>query len=138
MADINHMWSGDLIASPTGDLSTIDGINLGTQLILRRLMTAPGEYIWHPDYGAGIPQRIGQVKDLRVIKAIIRSQIFKESFVARTPPPTIKVTDFPGGVSVYIKYFDKTAQKAVTITFPIQARPYSQSSQSALSVEVPV
>ncbi len=136
--DLNHNWTSDLSAAPDGDLATADGLKLGMQRVLRRLMTAQGEYIWHPDYGAGLPQRIGQVRDDRVIAAIIRAQIFKETCVARSPAPKISLASMPNGLTVTIRYFDRFAQKSVTVTFPVQARPYSQSQQSALSVEVPV
>lgn len=100
-------------------------------------MTAQGEYIFHPNYGAGLPQRIGLIRDDRVIAAIIRSQIFLEAAVARSPNPVITVTSILNGVNVSIKYTDAFAQKAVTVTFPIYARPYSQSQQANLSIEVP-
>lgn len=135
--DIFHYWQGDIVASPSGDLAPVDGITLGIQRVIRRLMTAQGEYIWHPDYGAGLPQRIGQIRDDRVISAIIRSQIFLEAAVARTPTPVITVTPVLNGVSVLLQYTDAFAQKAVTVTFPIYARPYSQSQQSTPSIEVP-
>ncbi|RFB80026.1 phage tail protein [Methylovirgula sp. 4M-Z18] len=135
--DLHHLWTGDLSAAPNGDLATADGFNLGMQRVLRRLMTAQGEYIWHPDYGAGLPQRIGNVRDDRVIAAIVRAQIFKEICVARSPTPKITLQSMTNGLIVTIRYFDRFAQKAVTVTFPVQARPYAQSQQAALSVEVP-
>jgi len=138
MADLNHWWSGDLSVAPNGDIAKVDGITLGTQRIYRRLMTAPGEYIFHPTYGAGLPQRIGQVFDLRVIESIVRSQIFLEACVARTPAPVILVGSILNGVSISIKYTDAFAQKLVTTTFPVQARPVTQSQQTDLSFEVAV
>jgi hypothetical protein len=135
MADIAHNWTGDLSASLTGDLATVDGITLGIQRILRRLMTAQGEYIFHPNYGAGIPQRIGQIRDDRVISAIIRSQIFLEDAVARSPAPVIKVSGFLNGISVSMKYTDAFAQKSVAISFPIYAQPFSQSQRNSISLE---
>jgi hypothetical protein len=100
-------------------------------------MTAQGEYIFHPTYGAGLPQRIGLIQDVSVISAIIRSQIFLEAAVARSPSPVITVSPILNGVTVLIQYTDAFAQKAVTVTFPIYARPYSQSQQSNPSIEVP-
>lgn len=135
--DVFHWWQGDLAAAPNGDLALVDGITLGTQRVIRRLMTNPGEYIWHPDYGAGIPQRIGKISDARVIAAVIKSQIYLEPHVAKSPPPTITVTPILNGVEVLISYTDVAAQKRVDVSFPIQARPFAQTQQSSLSVEAP-
>lgn len=137
MPDISHFWSGDISAAANGDLLTVDGINLGIQRVLRRLMTAQGEYIWHPTYGAGLPQRVGQTRDDRVISAIIRSQIYLEPCVAKTPVPVITIVPILNGISVTIQYTDVNAQKRVTVTFPISARPFSQSQQADISIEVP-
>jgi phage baseplate assembly protein W len=136
--DVAHYWTGDISAAANGDIAMVDGIALGTQRVIRRLMTAPGEYIWHPDYGAGLPQRIGQPYDSRVITAVIRAQIFMEACVAKTPAPKITLQTIINGIQVSIKYTDQFAQKLVAVTFPVHARPFSQPSQSALSVEVPV
>ena len=72
--------SGDRVhrrfASATGPL-------LGQQRVLRRLLTSPGDYIWQLDYGAGLARFIGQPVNPLQIKAVIRSQIFKEAAVAR-------------------------------------------------------
>lgn len=135
--DIWHFWGGDITAAPNGDLATVDGINLGIQRVIRRLMTAQGELIFHPEYGAGLPQRIGPIQDNRVIMAIIRSQIFLEAQVARTPSPTIIVASILNGISVRLKYTDAFAQKKVNVVFPVYARPFQQSQQSGLSSEVP-
>lgn len=137
MPDLFHWWNGDLAATPNGDLATVNGITLGTQRIVRRLMTNPGEYIFHPTYGAGIPQRVGKIANVNVISAIIKSQIFLEPHVARTPPPTITVTSILNGVEVLIQYTDIAAQKRVDLAFPIYARPFAQTQQANLNVEVP-
>ena len=51
--DLSHYWGGDLSVSPSGDFATVDGQELGVQRIVRRLMTAPGELVYHPKYGGG-------------------------------------------------------------------------------------
>lgn len=137
MADLNHYWGGDISAAPDCDLATVDGITLGIQRVIRRIMTCPGEDPFHPDYGAGIPQMIGGTYDVRVLGAKIRRQIFLERCVARTPPPVITVTPILNGVSVSLRYTDRFAQKLVAFSFPIQARPVTQSRQTDVSFEVP-
>ena len=136
--DVNHWWGGDISASANGDISKIDGINLGIQRVYRRLMTAPGEVIWHANYGAGLPQRIGRVLNIPVLKAIIRSLIFKEACVSKTPPPQIAVSaDATGFVFVRIQYVDAFAKAAVKFGFPVKSSPVSQSQESVMALEVP-
>ena len=95
MADIFHQWGTDLVIGPTGDIGTIDGSAWGQQ----RLLTNPGDYIWQLDYGAGLARFIGQPASPLQIRAIIRSQIFKEASVARQPEPLINVQISPGSTS---------------------------------------
>src|SRR5580704_2874141 len=110
MADASHQWGSDLAIGATGDLSTADGSLLGQQRVLRRLLTNPGDYIWQLDYGAGLARFIGQSISPLQIRAVIRSQIFKEATVARQPEPLINVQVAPSGASgtvyVYIRYVD--------------------------------
>ena len=57
-------------------------------------------------YGAGLARFIGQPTNPLQIKAVIRSQIFKEAGVARQPEPLIDVQVAPGGApgSVYVAH----------------------------------
>ena len=107
MPDISHQWGADLSAGPTGDLAVTDGVTLGQQRVLRRLLTNPGDYIWQPDYGAGLAQFIGQPGSGSEIQAVIRSEIFKEPAVARSPEPVIEVeVDSTGVIYVHVRYVD--------------------------------
>ena len=118
MPDIDHLWGNDINASGSGDLGTTDGLALGIQRIVRRLMTrgqSPAsvgvpaiqpEYIWHPDYGASIPQRLGGRADVNLLTSIIGGQILKEAnWVSSNPPPKVTLTPFQGGgMTVLIIY----------------------------------
>lgn len=117
--DLTHYFSNDLNISNTGDIATVTGINRGQQRILRRLLTNPGAYIFQPQYGAGLPQFIGQVLNIPQITALIRSQIFLEDSVAKNPPPSITVTPILNGVSVYIKYTDASSDSASVLSFNV-------------------
>lgn len=119
MPDLSQLWGEDLSVSASGDIATIDGDDLTTQRILRRLMTAPGDYIWNPTYGAGLPQRVGGPDDVPLITSIIRSQIALEATVARAPAPTITVTEILNGVSVYIKFYSAVTGQQQTLSFDI-------------------
>jgi phage baseplate assembly protein W len=125
MADVYHQWGADLIVSPTGDLGTISDPLLGQQRVLRRLLTNPGDYIWQPNYGAGLAGFIGQPASPLQIKAVIRSQIFKEAAVARQPEPVIDVQVSPGGaagvVYVYVRYVDADSAQTQVLSFSVPA-----------------
>lgn len=121
MSDMFQQWDADLVLGPTGDLATADDPIVGQQRILRRLLTNPGDYIWQLDYGAGLANFIGQTVNIRQISALIRSQIFKEPSVARTPEPVIDITVSPGGVSgeiyVFISYVDAASDQTQILSF---------------------
>ena len=107
----------------TGDIGTVAGPLLGQQRVLRRLLTNPGDYIWQLDYGAGLARFIGQPINPLQIRAVIRSQIFKEATVARQPEPLIDVQVAPGGASgtvyVYIRYVDAESSQTQVISFSV-------------------
>ena len=108
MNDLFQVWETDLATSATGDLAIASGSVGGQQRVLRRLLTNPGDYIWHTKYGAGLACFVGAPANKSLICATIRSQIFKEPAVARTPEPIINVQVTPAGaistVYVDIKY----------------------------------
>ena len=130
MPDIDQLWGNDIAVSPTGDLAVVDGTQLGIERILRRLMTrgaanlavnspaTVGEMIFHPTYGAGLPQRIGGAMDLNLITSVIRSQIFKEAAVAKQPPPVITLTPSPPStLAVLIQYDDAVTGQQIHLSF---------------------
>lgn len=103
MPDISHTWGGDLDVSPSGDLLAADGVERAKQRILRRLMTNLGDYIWQPDYGAGLPGAIGDTGTDRIVAAI-RSQLMAETVIAKSPLPVIAVQAIDSGVFVRIEF----------------------------------
>jgi phage baseplate assembly protein W len=121
--DLWHQWGSDLSVSPTGDLALASGPQLGQQRVLRRLMTNPGDYIWQVDYGAGLAAFIGQPANAAQIQAVIRSQIFKEAAVARTPEPNITLQFDPSGgtgtVYVQVRYVDAPSSQTQVLSFAI-------------------
>ena len=123
MADASHQWGSDLMIGATGDIGTVAGPLLGQQRVLRRLLTNPGDYIWQLDYGAGLARFIGQPINPLQIRAVIRSQIFKEATVARQPEPLIDVQIAPGGASgpvyVSIRYVDAESSQTQVISFSV-------------------
>ena len=119
MPDIAHWHGGDIGVDARGDILLADGIDLSNQRIVRRLMTNIGEYIWHLDYGASVPSRVGDVLDLDAVTAVILSQMFLEASVSRDPAPEIKVSEILNGVFVSIKYIDALTGRQVSLEFEV-------------------
>ena len=114
---MHHAWAGDLFASVTGDLAMASGPALGTERVLRRLLTNPGDYIWQPGSGAGLAGFVGQPTDAAAIRAVIRMQMLREPAVAREPEPVIEVQADPGGtLSVQVRYADADTAEARVLT----------------------
>lgn len=123
MADISHQWGSDLTIGPGGDIAVADDAELCKQRLLRRLLTNINDYIWQPTYGAGLAGFIGQPGKVERIQAAIRSQIFKEAAVARTPEPTIDVVVGPEGnpstVYVHILYANALSNQTEVLSFSV-------------------
>lgn len=131
MSDINQFFGNDMALSSTGDLLKVDGTTQGQQKVLRRLLTNPaardknrnitvsGDYIFHPDYGAGLPRMVGDTINIPKIKGAIRGQMLMEDAVARSPEPVITVSEIQGGVSVYIHYNDAQTGTPVALSFDV-------------------
>ncbi|CAH2603223.1 conserved protein of unknown function [Rhodovastum atsumiense] len=122
MADLSHVWSGDFAMAPGGDLLLASGSEAGRQRVLRRLLTTPGEYIWQPEYGAGLPGQIGALTGDAALQAIVLTQMLQEDAVAQDPPPVVTVTrPSPGIVAIGIQYQDAQTGEAVLLGFSVAA-----------------
>jgi hypothetical protein len=130
MTDIYHYWGGDLVVSASGDLQVATVADTSTQQILRALMTNPAlqiqgepaataDYADHPDWGAGLPRRIGSNLNVAVIQGAIRTCMYGFPSVARTPAPTIDVQPFNNGASIDISYYNLTTGETETLSFDI-------------------
>ena len=121
--DIAHGWGSDLQSGPTGDLALVGGTALSQQRLLRRLLTNPGDYVWHPEYGAGLARFVGQPGDAQRIRAVIRGQMFREPTVARSPEPVIDVRISPDGavgtVFVHVRYVDEPSGRTELLSFSV-------------------
>ncbi len=122
MPDLSHQYGADLTLAAGGDAAMADGTLLGQQRVLRRLLTNPGDYLWNPAYGAGLGQFVGQPVRPARIRSVIRSQIFQEQSVARTPEPVIDVASgTDGSVDVSIRYADAATGATQALTFSVGA-----------------
>lgn len=122
MNDATLFWGSDLVPGPTGDIALASGSSLGQQRVLRRLLTNEDDYVWHPDYGAGLGQFVGATINERQIVGMIKSQIFAEAAVARQPDPAVVAQAFPNGsVYVAISYVDATNGATQSLTFTVDS-----------------
>lgn len=108
MADISHAMGLDIALSPSGDLAAVSGAEATQQRVLRRLLTNPGDYIWHLPYGAGLPSTIGQPLHAGTIDAIVQQQMEFEAGVGLMPAPVTTVSSLgSGAVVVQVVYADQ-------------------------------
>jgi hypothetical protein len=120
MADVFLIWGEDLLVSATGDIAVAIDANLGQQRILRRLLTNLQDYIWQPDYGAGLGSFVGKPANQRIIEATIRNQLSLEPSLSQIPPPTVAVlVESNGQVFTDIKYVDSNTGTLQLLSFSL-------------------
>ncbi len=119
LADINHLWSSDISTSSTGDLGAVTGVTRGQQRILRRLLTNPGDYLFQPTYGAGLPQAIGDPLDIGKLTALIRSQVLLEDSVASVQSVSVVAQTDASTIAVNIKYTAQPSKAATELAFTV-------------------
>jgi hypothetical protein len=105
--DISHLYGEDLGTTPSGDIAVVSNHDRTVQRVIRRLLTSG--YVWEQGYGAGLLKMIGEEEtDPGRVQAIVLSQLLIEPTVARTPLPTVTVTEAQGtGVTtITIVYTD--------------------------------
>lgn len=118
MADLSLDWGGDLELSATGGVELVSGSLLTRQRLIRRLLTVPGDYIWEPTYGAGLPSYIGRPMDLAAMSAVVRDQALLEETVSTVESVTISLVT----VSSYlltVAYTEAGVKGTQVLTLPI-------------------
>lgn len=126
--EIYQDYGNDLIITIGGDLETADSTLLSNQRIIRRLLTTPisvnnpPDYLDHPNYGAGLPQFVGQNETPEIINKItglILSNMFLEETVSQDPPPTIVITGLPEQINCSITYTNILTNSQAVLTFVV-------------------
>lgn len=120
MADLAHLWGGDLSLTATGDLALADPAETGRQRVLRRLLTNEGDYLWHLSYGAGLPRRIGDTINAELLEGVVRRQTWLEPAVQQDPPPVVTVAPVLGGVTIHLSYVDATTGASASAGFTVE------------------
>ncbi len=120
--DAYSVFGNDLQISSNGDLRLVQGSDLSQQRIVRRLLTNPFDYCFHPTYGAGLPAYVGQAlspDSYDEIQSTINSQIFLETSVAQTPAPVIIFQTIQYGLFAQINYTFAPTQEPIVVTFNV-------------------
>ena len=109
MIALTAKWGGDLTLSPAGDLAAVPVEIEAQQRIIRRLLTNPGSYIWHLDYGAGLGRQIGKPYVARSVENTVIDHLRRESLVSARSPPSVQisgVSDQSSGALSMVIHFD--------------------------------
>ena len=101
-------WGADLSVGPSGDIEMTPVQTNVQQRVIRRLLTNPGDYICHTNYGAGLGSYVGEPYSSANIEGAILNQLQLESLVAATPTPTVQISQSASGpmsaASVKVQY----------------------------------
>ena len=118
--DLLHNCGADLNVSAGGDLAIATGTVYGQQRVLRRLLTNPGDYIWHLLYGAGLARFVGQPAPAASIQAVTQSQMLLERAVSQSPGPKVSIVATDAGViTEKVQYIDSSTGEPATLTVPV-------------------
>jgi hypothetical protein len=122
--ELYQYYGNDIQLTTNLQLQLVDGELETQQRILRRLLTATNNYVWHTDYGAGLPAYIGQNLSLALEKQLIgtiRKQMFLEDTVQQNPPPKIAFSQSGTTLTVSITYVSKASGSVYTLSFTVGA-----------------
>lgn len=118
MSAVGHEMGGDLLLDKNGSLAVASGATETRQKVLRRLYAVAGDYLWHQDYGAGLPRMVGDPMRAELTQGVIRAQISRESGVDTTAPVGVTVSERPDGtVNCMVSYVDAMTQDTQELVF---------------------
>jgi hypothetical protein len=118
-------WNGDLGVGPGGDICVAPIQAAVQERIIRRLLTNPGGYIWHTNYGAGLAGYVGEPYSPSVIESTVLSQLRLEVLVAASPAPVVQTNRPTAGsfsaTSVTVQYQIAGTTAGNSIVLPLGA-----------------
>lgn len=120
--DISQNFGSDIDLSQSGNLLLVDGTTLAQQRIVRRLLAAPGGYLFDLTYGAGLRSYVGQALSESLKKEIIGliiGQMLLETAVSQTPPPQITLSSQLGNLFCNIIYTNSTTKTLETLNLTV-------------------
>lgn len=119
---IYQYFNQDIELNTNASIRLTSGEEESNQRILRRLLTAAESYIWHTNYGAGLPAYVGQNLTpalARQIKGVIKTQMFLEQTVQRSPEPKISLSSDGNNLFCDIVYVFKPSGQVYTLSFTV-------------------
>lgn len=130
MTDLYLDFGTDLNFAPNGDVQLATGSTLTNQRLARRFFTNPqqtntsgnpiarADYIFHPEYGAGLGryvESLGNSVTQRQIELLMAGQARLESAVAPLPLPTASSAFKPTGeLDVSLRYATRDGNQVQT------------------------
>lgn len=121
MADLAHVPGQDLALTPSGDLQLVSNQMTTQQRLIRRLLTPTGSYIWHTQYGAGLPLLVGQPISEQQVAGIVRSQLELESGAGAALGSRTTLKSGPSGqVYLSITYKDQGSAVEQALEIPLE------------------
>ena len=126
-------WGNDFQIAPNGGLVQANGWDEVRQLVVRAVLTnprtllpsgeiVPPDYVYEPNFGAGLGLYVGQDMNQTQITALagsITTQVLALPQVDATKPPTISFTRLPNsGMLVQVTVYLNTGQVG-TVTLKV-------------------
>lgn len=100
-----RVTGADLVTTPAKDLAIVEGEDALRQALIRRIITAPGEWAMLPEYGAGarqfVKERNTPAKRAELAERI-RAQFALERRVERVASITVETTDDAQGLKIHV------------------------------------
>jgi phage baseplate assembly protein W len=116
-------WGGDLSVGSGGDIAVAPVQIEIQQRLIRRLLTNPGDYIWHTEYGAGLGTFVGEPCSPGLIESTILNQLQHEALIAMNPSPTVQTDQTLSGsfstTSVTIQYQITGTSAGMSVVLPL-------------------
>lgn len=103
---VDLLFNGDLQITASSDYADIQGMAALKQAIRCRLLTSPGEYAIHPEYGCGLRQFVKKratQSDRDALRQIIIDQLSQEERIQNVEEVTVE--SFTSGTMTGVKIF---------------------------------
>lgn len=105
---VDLLFTDDIQVTASGDYATIEGYDALKQAIKIRLMTSPGEYAIHPEFGCGLSRWVKKratQSDRDTLRQTIIDQLSQEERIANVEEVTVEsfTSDGATGVKVFVR-----------------------------------
>lgn len=114
-------YGGTFIINASGDYQDMSGADLVRKLILRRLLSTPGDFFHLPAYGVGLrvkePISIGSLSS---IKAEVERQVLRETEV-ETTQASLTLDTSSNSLTVQVRAKLKASGESISVTLPMHA-----------------